>query len=137
KGKKGERAPAGGVTVLRGTVERFTTAPKGEIDGFLMDDGTWGHWPPHLEGQAKGVFGKGDRVRVTGWWEAGKKGESKLEAQPAVNLRTDKSVLFDYRQGAIPSAGLGAGASREERLRALERRLEDLLREIKELRRDR
>ena len=127
KGKKGKgrRGRRGEVTVLRGTVERFTTAPKGEVDGFKMDDGTWIHWPPHLADQTTGVFRKGDRVRVTGSLETGKRGETKFEARSIVNLRTEKSVVFDEGPDA---------ANREERLRALERRLADLLREIKQAR---
>ena len=35
---------------VQGTVKTMTTAPKGEVDGvILLTDGTWVHWPPHLE----------------------------------------------------------------------------------------
>jgi len=125
----------GQTRTIRGTIDRFTTAKKGEVDGCYLDDGTWVHWPPHLEERFKAIVARGDRIEATGRWERGKKGETKFEAQSVVNLRTDKSVLFDYRAGAAPPAA--AGTNREERLRALERQLEGLLREIKELRRAR
>lgn len=136
KGRKGRRPLTGEATVLRGVVARFTTAPKGETDGFVMDDGTWVHWPPHLQDRVKEAFSKGDRVRVAGWWKTGKKGETKFEAQWIVNLRNDKSVRFDERAEMLqrPAA---AGATRAERLRELERRLDALLREMKDLRGER
>lgn len=49
---------------VEGTVQRLTTAPMGEIDGALLDDGTFIHWPPHLGGQFAAVLTRGDRVRV-------------------------------------------------------------------------
>src|SRR5205085_1704889 len=41
----------GNLETVRGAVQRFTTAPKGEVDGAILDDGTWVHWPPHLAGK--------------------------------------------------------------------------------------
>jgi hypothetical protein len=52
KGKgKGPKGPPPGaeVTTVRGTVRDFTNSPKGEVDGLRLTDGTWVHWPPHLE----------------------------------------------------------------------------------------
>jgi hypothetical protein len=40
---------------VRGRVQRFTTAPKGEVDGMVLDDGTVVHWPPHLENKVTAV----------------------------------------------------------------------------------
>jgi hypothetical protein len=33
---------------MRGIVQRFTLTPRGELDGFLLADGTQVHLPPHL-----------------------------------------------------------------------------------------
>jgi hypothetical protein len=43
------QAPGSGETrTAQGTVKSLTTAPMGEIDGAVLDDGTVIHWPPHL-----------------------------------------------------------------------------------------
>src|SRR5262249_26359959 len=49
-GPKGRPGPPPGAEfrTVRGTVKEFTTAPKGEVDGLILSDGTWVHWPPHL-----------------------------------------------------------------------------------------
>src|SRR5580658_4138993 len=60
---------------LRGTVRRMTTTPKGEVDGFILSDDTWVHWPPHLENRVTAIVAKGDRVEVTGRRETLPKGE--------------------------------------------------------------
>ena len=52
-------------STVRGKVERFTTAPMGETDGAMLDDGTWLHWPPHLQDRFASILKKGDRVRAT------------------------------------------------------------------------
>src|ERR1700678_1571992 len=38
----------GATNTVQGTVRRSTTAPMGQIDGAVLDDGTLIHWPPHL-----------------------------------------------------------------------------------------
>ncbi len=125
---------AGKTETIRGVVERFTTAPKGEVDGCILDDGTWVHWPPHLADRVAGLFVKKDRIRVTGRFETGPKGDTKFEAQTITNLRNDKSATLADGPGAVPR--LDGKAEREERLRALERELRQLLEEIKRLRRE-
>ena len=47
---------------VTGRVERLTTAPRGEIDGAVLDNATIVHWPPHLGDHASRVAAKGDRV---------------------------------------------------------------------------
>jgi len=58
-------------STMRGKVERFTTAPRGEVDGAVLDDGTWLHWPPHMQDRFAGMIKEGDRVRATGRTETG------------------------------------------------------------------
>jgi hypothetical protein len=91
KGAKGPPDDAEILTV-RGTVKEFTTSPKGEKDGVILTDGTWVHWPPHLENRFGGILAKGDKVRVIGWMDTGKKGESKLEVSSLTNLTTNETA---------------------------------------------
>ena len=107
KGKKakdkGPKGPPPGAEILtvRGTVKDFTTAPKGEKDGVTLTDGTWVHWPPHLADRFSGIVGPGDKVKVVGWMETGKKGESKLEVSSVTNLGTNQTRETD---GFTPAA---------------------------------
>src|ERR1700678_3050797 len=38
----------GEARTAQGRLQSFTTAPMGEVDGAVLDDGTVIHWPPHL-----------------------------------------------------------------------------------------
>src|SRR5438128_230840 len=78
--------PSGEYVAVRGTVRGFTTAPKGEVDGFLLSDGRWVHWPPHLQGRFADLVARGDPVKATGYWETGPKGDTKLEVSTLTNL---------------------------------------------------
>jgi hypothetical protein len=120
------RQPArgGDLETRRGTVQRFTSAPMGEIDGLTLDDGTWVHWPPHLQGRFKDIAAKGDRVEATGRMETGPAGDEHFEVQNLVNVKN-------------APASRDANGDREQRLRDLENRLEQLRLEIQRLRRDR
>jgi hypothetical protein len=51
----------------RGTVQRFTLTPRGELDGFLLADGTQVHLPPHLSDQLAAAVRIGDPVSVRGY----------------------------------------------------------------------
>src|SRR5262245_32318826 len=93
KGKGPKGPPPGAEFLTRtGTVKEFTTGPKGEVDGLILNDRTWVHWPPHLEDRFSDLASKGDRVKVTGYKETGPKGDTKLEVSTITNLRTRKSV---------------------------------------------
>lgn len=51
----------------RGIVQRFTLTPRGELDGFLLTDGTEVHLPPHLSDQLATAVRPGDPVSVRGY----------------------------------------------------------------------
>jgi hypothetical protein len=51
----------------RGTVQRFTLTPRGDLDGFLLADGTDVHLPPHLSTQLAAAVRQGDAVSVRGY----------------------------------------------------------------------
>lgn len=54
-------------TETRGTVQRFTLTPIGEIDGIILADGTEVHLPPHLTTQIASAVKLGDNVVVQGF----------------------------------------------------------------------
>lgn len=51
---------------VTGTVAHYTLAPKGEVDGFVLTDGTQIHLPPHLAAQLVFTARPGDAVAVRG-----------------------------------------------------------------------
>jgi hypothetical protein len=102
--------PDGGATrTVQGTVRGSTTAPMGEIDGAVLEDGTVVHWPPHLADRFSGVAVRGDRIRVTGWTEISPEGDSHLEVRSITNLRTNASIAND---GPAPAPPPGPGPRR-------------------------
>jgi hypothetical protein len=48
-------------------VRRFTLTPRGDLDGFLLADGTEVHMPPHLSTQLAATIRPGDAVSVRGY----------------------------------------------------------------------
>ncbi len=127
---------------VRGTVRSFTTAPKGETDGAKLDDGTWLHWPPHMQDRFTDVIKKGDRVRATGRTETGPAGDTHFEVQSVTNLRTkDTARNPDFAAAPPPPPGgprrlaRGRAGDVEQRLQALEDKIDQLQKEIDRLRR--
>src|SRR5207244_13335120 len=127
---------------VRGTVKEFTTAPRGEVDGLMLSDGTWVHWPPHLEGRFKDIAARGDRLRATGRTETGPAGDTHFEVQSVTNLRTSATAENPgFAAGPPPpppgprGVAPGRSADREQRLRDLEDQVDRLQREIQRLRR--
>lgn len=121
-----------------GKVQRLTTAPRGEVDGAVLDDGTWIHWPPHLQGQFNDVVKVGDRVRVTGQTETGPAGDTHFEVQSVTNILANRTVENPESIAAVrPSSERTPqldGPSRERRLRELESQIEQMQRELGRLR---
>jgi hypothetical protein len=89
-----EPAPprSGETTHVRGTVTRLTTAPRGETDGAVLDNGTLLHWPPHLQERFSNVVQAGDRIEAVGRTETAPKGEVQFEVEKVTNLRTNTTV---------------------------------------------
>ena len=129
---------------MQGTVQRLTTAPMGEIDGAILDDGTVIHWPPHLADRFSAVIARGDRVQLSGWMETGPAGDTHFELQSATNLRTNASTGDNMaRPAPIYSAADGASdfaastvptENVERRLKSLEDQIAQLRDEIRRLR---
>ena len=56
--------PAANIT---GTVRQFELTPSGELEGFIINDGTEVHLSPHLTPQLAAAVRPGDQVTVRGW----------------------------------------------------------------------
>jgi hypothetical protein len=126
--------PENGALTVNGIVRELTTAPKGEVDGVILNNGKWVHWPPHLEDLFTSIVAKGDSVRAVGFMETGPKGDTKLEVSVLTNTRTGKSAENPDRP--LPGADRLDADSRERRLQALEDQIEQILRELQRLRKE-
>jgi hypothetical protein len=76
-------------TTTQGIVQSFTTAPRGEVDGAVLDNGTQLHWPPHMQQRFRNLLVQGDQVRASGRSETGPAGDTHLEVQSVTDLRTN------------------------------------------------
>ncbi len=94
-------------TEARGTVQRMTTAPRGEIDGAVLDNGTWLHWPPHMQDRFANLIKQGDQVRATGRAETGPAGDTHFEIQNVTNLRTNATAENPDFANGPPLPGRG------------------------------
>jgi hypothetical protein len=140
--------PAGSASrTAQGTVQRLTTAPMGEIDGAVLDDGTVIHWPPHLADRFTAIVARGDRIKVSGWMEAGPAGDTHLEVVTATNLRTNATTTNGVEPpprpgpGRVAADGSGDFAAPsdgqgdvERRLKVLEDQIAHLREEIRKIR---
>ena len=129
-------------------VQSLTTAPMGEVDGAMLDDGTVIHWPPHLADRFRTVVARGERVQISGWMETGPDGDSHFEVLTATNLRTNASasndtagpqpspVRFDYGDPRDFAAPAIRTDDIDRRLSALEDQIAQLREEIRRLRRE-
>jgi hypothetical protein len=51
---------------IQGKVAQYTLTPRGDVDGFVLDDGTEVHVPPHLSTQLVFAVHPGDAVTIHG-----------------------------------------------------------------------
>jgi hypothetical protein len=131
-------APAGNFTEVRGTVRSMTTAPRGEVDGAMLDNGTSLHWPPHMQDRFAAAIKVGDQVRATGRTETGPAGDGHFEVQSVTNVGTNATVanpdLAGGPAGAAQPIIPNTAIELEQRLRDLANQVEQLRREVAELR---
>jgi hypothetical protein len=133
--------PVGNLNDARGTVQSMTTAPLGEVDGARLDNGTWLHWPPHMQDRFAKAIKVGDQVRATGRTETGPAGDTHFEVQSVTNVATNVTVEnpdlalapAEAGQPNIPNSALDI----EQRLRDLANQIDQLRRDVAELRRAR
>jgi len=138
--RRGNAPTATASQTAQGKVQRMTSAPTGEIDGAVLDDGTVIHWPPHLADRFTAIVARGDRVKVSGWMEAGPAGDTHLEVVTATNLRTNATTANDVDvpprpgPGRLAADGSGDFAAPSDRQGNVERRLKALEDQIAQLR---
>ncbi|CAB3803792.1 hypothetical protein LMG28688_05841 [Paraburkholderia caffeinitolerans] len=75
--------------VAQGTVSRFVINPEGDVDGFILGDGSLVHFPPHLGTQLVAAVQPGDAVQVAGFRD----GSGDVKAQQIVNQRTGQQLV--------------------------------------------
>jgi hypothetical protein len=116
----------------------MTTAPRGEVDGAMLDNGTSLHWPPHMQDQFAVAIKVGDQVRATGRTETGPAGDVHFEVQSVTNVGTNATVanpdLAGGPAGAVQPIIPNSAIDLEQRLRELANQVEQLRREVAELR---
>jgi hypothetical protein len=89
-------------------VSRFVVNPEGEVDGFLLGDGSLVHFPPHMSSQLVSVVHPGDPVRIAGFRD----GAGNVTAQQITNDRTSQQVVDQpppVNAMRVPPALRGAG----------------------------
>jgi hypothetical protein len=135
-GPAADARTVGPTTEVHGTVQRMTTARRGEIDGAVLDGATWLHWPPHLQDRFTSLIKPGDQVRATGRTETGPAGDTHFEVQKVTNVQTNATAENSDFNG--PSPGLAAGPQSGPAINCgdVDRRLQDLQNQIDVLRRE-
>ena len=74
----------------KGTVERLLMNSQGDVDGFLLNDGTQVSVPPPMAAQLTSVIAPKDKVDVKGF----RTNSRVFEAQSVFNRTTEKSVAL-------------------------------------------
>jgi hypothetical protein len=94
--------------VAKGTVSRFVINPEGDVDGFLLGDGSLVHFPPHMSSQLVSAVHPGDSVRIAGFRDDG----GNVAAQQITNEQTSLQVVDQpppVNTTRVPPALRGAG----------------------------
>ncbi len=98
---------------IEGKVVRFTQAPTGEVDGFVLDEGSTVHFPPFLGKRAAELMPVNARVRAVGLVISGP-GTTKiqlLEASEVTNVSTNQTLRIDSPPGSTESMSGAGGAA--------------------------
>jgi hypothetical protein len=82
------------VKEVHGTVLRHLLNPRGEVDGFLLEDGTFVKFPPHLGRELAQVAKPNDEVIVIGPLEGPKllRGHVVVNPKAEIALREIKPI---------------------------------------------
>jgi len=94
--------------MTRGTVKYFTLTPRGDVDGFVLADGTQVHVPPHLSTQLVAAVRLGDAVTVRGLRAAA----APMVAALSVTGDANGQTVVDTGPPGGPGRGLGGRADR-------------------------
>ncbi|MBX3224470.1 MAG: hypothetical protein KF795_28405 [Labilithrix sp.] len=98
---------------VSGRVASYTTAPRGELDGVVLDDGTSIHFPPHAGSAVLPLVQRGQIVRVVGVDTYGPEGK-RIEALTITGGggRTVDVVAISPPPSPAPSSGAAAPPAR-------------------------
>ena len=88
-----------------GTVRFFTLTPRGDVDGFVLADGTEVHLPPHLSTQLAAAVRVGDAVTVRGLRAAA----APMVAAMSVTGDASGQTVVDNGPEGRPGPGPGPG----------------------------
>lgn len=75
--------------VATGTLNRFVINPEGDVDGFLLDDGSLVRFPSHMGSQLVSTVHRGDSLRIAGFRDAA----GNVSAQQSTNERTSRQIV--------------------------------------------
>ncbi len=99
---------------VRGAIARFTRAPTGEIDGFVLDRGLMVHFPAYLAPKVRALLGETREVEVRGIVARGTDpdGTTVLEARAITNPASGRTLTVTAAAGGIPGTdGSATGAA--------------------------
>jgi len=89
-------------TVVTGVVRSLNYGVDGQVNGFVLSDGTPVYFPPQVASQVTRAVTVGARVRVTGSLRTGPTGNRLMDAQVITNRQTSVSVTVSNQ--AFPPA---------------------------------
>lgn len=95
--------PAAETRTVTGTIVAYHTAPRGEVDGFVLDNGVEVKFPPHESDRVRSVAGTGDTIRATGDYKVTPRGDEHLQATQITNTASSASVTIE--RPTPPSGG--------------------------------
>lgn len=75
--------------VATGTLSRFVINPEGDVDGFLLSDGSLVRFPPHMGSQLVNTVHQGDSVRIAGFRD----GAGNVSGQQITDERTSRQIV--------------------------------------------
>jgi hypothetical protein len=91
----------------RGTVKQYLLAPRGEVDGLILKDGTEVHVPRHLSAQVVFTVRPGDDVSIRGLKA---RGLPMVDAASITNMNTGKTVVDSGRDARGPDETVSGGS---------------------------
>lgn len=100
---------AAGIGAVDGTVQAFTLATDGTVNGVLLGDGTEIHVARRLAAELQEAVRPGDEVHVQGWRTST---PGVVDATALTDARTGHAVVAQGAPPAPPLAGRGESAPR-------------------------
>ena len=120
---------------IQGKIVRFTATPEGQIEGAELSDGSIIHWPPQNRIAITRLVKVGDEVRITGRLEGTGQDERRLEVSKLTDLTTGTSLDYgNAPRQRVAAKPVNDRTELDRRLDALQKQLNEIQREIDQLR---